>query len=198
MLIGVISDTHGTVPSWIGTAFAGVDLIIHGGDVGRAAVLDELGCIAPVVAVRGNVDTELDVSALPDHRRLELEGVGVLVVHKPEHVRSLVGADDVGVVIVGHTHRARIGSSGHYLILNPGSASRSVGEGHTVALASNRRGSATGGDRPGAASTLSGSAVMRTPAEERVNGAGVSTGPVRSVTMRSKERSVVRISAAGG
>ena len=111
-----------------------VDLIIHAGDVGRAAVLDELGCIAPVVAVRGNMDSELDVSALPDHRRLELGGVCVLVVHKPEHVRSLVAANDVGIVIVGHTHRPRIDASGRYLIVNPGSASRSVGEGRSVAL----------------------------------------------------------------
>jgi uncharacterized protein len=144
MLIGVISDTHGTLPKWAEDVFGGVDLIVHAGDVGRSLVLDELECIAPVVAVRGNTDWSEELSALPDHKRLDLDGVRVLVVHEPAHVRSLIAVASADVVIVGHTHRPRVQRSGEYLILNPGSASHSRGEGHSVALLRAEEGVARG------------------------------------------------------
>ena len=133
MLVGVISDTHGVLPTWVGPIFEGVDLIMHAGDVGAVAVLDELELIAPVIAVRGNMDSATELAPLPDHARRVEAGVRLLMVHEPGHVRWLLASLPADVVIVGHTHRPRVQRDG-YLTVNPGSASRSVGEGHSVAL----------------------------------------------------------------
>ena len=134
MLIGVISDTHGSLPNWVAPAFEGVDLIVHAGDVGSAAVLDELGLTAPVVAVRGNMDSAPELSSLPEYVRRVEDGIRILMVHEPSHVRSLLASSPADVVVIGHTHRPLVEGSGGYLTLNPGSASRSVGDGHSVAL----------------------------------------------------------------
>ena len=78
MLIGLIADTHGVLRPEVIDAFAGVEQILHAGDVGSVEVLDGLAAIAPVTAVRGNVDAGLE---LPEVARLDLAGVHVLVVH---------------------------------------------------------------------------------------------------------------------
>lgn len=132
--MGVISDTHGVLPQWVEPVLSGVELILHAGDVGRAWVLDGLECLAPVLAVRGNMDSEPALTGLPDHVRCDIGGVRFLVVHGPEHVRALLAAEEAGVVVVGHTHRPRIQRNGSVLVVNPGSASCSVGEGCSVAL----------------------------------------------------------------
>ena len=134
MLIGVISDTHGSLPKWIPEVFKGVELIMHAGDVGATSVLDELELIAPVVAVRGNMDSAPGLSSLPEYVRRVEDGVRILEVHDPSHARSLLASSPADVVIVGHTHRPMVRRGEGYLMLNPGSASRSVGAGHSVAL----------------------------------------------------------------
>ena len=149
MRIGVISDTHGALPDWVSGVFSGVDLIIHAGDVGPALVMDMLEAIAPVKAVRGNTDRYGELAALPDHLRLDLDGAVVVVVHEPADVRSLPGLAFADVVITGHTHRARIQRSGDVLYVNPGSASRSRGEGHSVAILSVVGGAASAEIVPG-------------------------------------------------
>jgi putative phosphoesterase len=134
MLVGIISDTHGRFPEWVMAAFQGVDLIMHAGDVGSVAVLDELETIAPVRAVRGNMDQAPELSALPSHIWQHVDGLDALMVHEPEHAHALLASAHADVLVVGHTHRPRIALSGTTLVVNPGSASRSVGEGCSVAL----------------------------------------------------------------
>lgn len=125
MLIGLISDTHGLVRPEVHTALAGVELILHAGDVGGEDVLDELALIAPVRAVAGNTDP-------PDHPGLvaaldiALEGVRIHVSHGHEvgwpTPDALAAAYDADVIVHGHTHRQRIDEVSGRLVVNPGSA----------------------------------------------------------------------------
>jgi uncharacterized protein len=133
MRVGVVSDTHGTLPAEVHDAFAGVDRIIHAGDLGAPAVLAELETIAPVTPVAGNVDPGVG-EVLPALQNVRLDGVRVLVVHRPADVPRPL-PDGIGVVVTGHTHVPLVERRDGVLWLNPGSASRArSGHGHSVAL----------------------------------------------------------------
>jgi hypothetical protein len=125
-VIGLISDTHGLVRPEIAHIFNGVELILHAGDVGGAAVLQTLSVIAPVEAVFGNVDDPHD-PALKAERSVTLRGVTIHVSHghelgrpMPDRVLARYAGD---VVVFGHTHRAVIvhGDNGR-IAVNPGAA----------------------------------------------------------------------------
>ena len=130
MVIGVISDTHGRLDPRIEEVFAGVERIVHAGDVGDEAVLARLSAIAPLTAVRGNCDDAPWGLALPGVASEVLEGVRMAVVHdremldvyaKPELREAM--SSGVGVLIHGHTHYAEVSREQDTLCLNPGSAS---------------------------------------------------------------------------
>jgi putative phosphoesterase len=125
MLIGLISDTHGLMRPEALKALAGVELILHAGDVGGCAVLEALRRIAPVRAVVGNVD-DLDDPDLEQYVELVVGDTSVHVSHghecgtpTPEKLLRRYAAD---VIIYGHTHRAMIRQSGPRLVVNPGAA----------------------------------------------------------------------------
>lgn len=123
--IGLISDTHGQVRRAALDALAGCDVILHAGDVGGPKVLDALRAVAPVHAVRGNVDDPYD-PALQDRLDLEFDGLRVHVAHghllgSPTPGKLAAGSE-ADVVVFGHTHRAVIERVGHTLVVNPGSA----------------------------------------------------------------------------
>jgi putative phosphoesterase len=124
MLIGLISDTHGLVRNDVSGALAGVELILHAGDVGSRDVLLELENIAPVRAVCGNVDPP--GLGLPQTLVVEIDGLKVRLTHGnelrrtiPEAIAERYGED---VVVYGHTHRSLVTRVGRSLIVNPGSA----------------------------------------------------------------------------
>jgi putative phosphoesterase len=122
--IGVISDTHGNVPGSVSDAFAGVDAIIHAGDVGPGYPLEELRAIAPVTAVCGNCDVG-GHGVLPLAANTVLGGVRIVVAHRE---RDLAGSLDpvragARVAITGHSHVAAIGERDGVLWVNPGSPS---------------------------------------------------------------------------
>jgi uncharacterized protein len=128
--VGLISDTHGLFRPEVAGIFAGVDLIVHAGDVGGQAVLDALSAVAPVEAVYGNVDDTND-PALARERTLPIGGLILHVSHGHELGRptaQLVAARYAGDVLVfGHTHRAGVvetlgGLGEKRLIVNPGAA----------------------------------------------------------------------------
>jgi predicted phosphodiesterase len=99
--IGVISDTHGRLPSGLSNAFKDVDLIIHAGDIGEETVLDKLSKIAPVAAVRGNMDFGKWTRHLPESEIIEMGQI----------------------VLYVHTHRPDMYEKNGVMFINPGSAS---------------------------------------------------------------------------
>lgn len=122
MLIGVISDTHGLLRPEAVQALAGSELIIHAGDVGNPGVLHELRAIAPLIAVRGNVDTGEWAADLPDRERIEREGAAMYVLHDLNELDFDPTAAGLQVVISGHSHKPVIRIQNRVLYLNPGSA----------------------------------------------------------------------------
>jgi len=118
--VGVISDTHGLLRPEALRALRGVDLIVHAGDIGTQDVLDGLGAIARVTAVRGNNDRGAWARAIPLRVTLCVAGVRIHLIHD---VKDLGGdLDDVDVVICGHSHKPGIADRDGRLFLNPGSA----------------------------------------------------------------------------
>jgi uncharacterized protein len=122
--VGLISDTHGLVRPEVFTAFKGVDLILHAGDVGPDEVLDELAAIAPLYAVRGNTDAAGN-PRLPDSLELEISGVTVHVSHGHEIGATpdrLFAAYAAEVIVYGHTHREMVTRTSGRVAVNPGAA----------------------------------------------------------------------------
>jgi uncharacterized protein len=122
MLIGVISDTHGLLRPEALTALAGVEHILHAGDVGDIGILAALGTIAPVTAIRGNIDTEGACAELPATEMVELGGRTFYLVHAIEDLDISPTAAGVDVVVFGHSHKASVERRNDVLYLNPGSA----------------------------------------------------------------------------
>jgi len=124
-VVGLIADTHGLMRPEIARVFAGVDLIVHAGDVGGPLVLEALRRIAPVEAVFGNVDDRSD-PALTAERNVPIGGLTLHVSHGHELGRptpELMLARYAGDVLVfGHTHRALIARHAERLVVNPGAA----------------------------------------------------------------------------
>ena len=122
MIVGVISDTHGQLRREAVEALCRVDRILHAGDVGDPEILDALGQIAPVTAVRGNVDTESWAQALPETEIVELGGVSIYMRHDLGQLDLKPGAVGIGVVVYGHSHQPKIEEKNGVLYFNPGSA----------------------------------------------------------------------------
>jgi putative phosphoesterase len=124
-VIGVISDTHGLLRADVQPALAGVELILHAGDVGGDEILMELELIAPVHAVYGNTDPVGSRRLLPAID-IVVDNVSIHVSHghevgspTPQKLLESYAAD---VVVYGHTHRPLISHASGRLVLNPGAA----------------------------------------------------------------------------
>jgi len=119
--IGIISDTHGLLRPEAERGLAGVDHIIHAGDIGRPELVDALRGIAPVTAIRGNVDSGEWARDYPDTKLVRLAGKSIYVLHdlKTLQVDPFAGID---VIISGHSHVPKIDTVSGVLCLNPGSA----------------------------------------------------------------------------
>lgn len=127
MIIGVLSDTHGSLHPGVVPLFrdAHVEAILHAGDVGRYEVLEQLAELAPVHAVRGNVDVEGNVARLPEEVRLEWEGVSIYMTHigdKPHAWLPRLATPCPQVAICGHSHISLLETQEGVLFLNPGAA----------------------------------------------------------------------------
>lgn len=116
--IGIISDTHGVLRPEVTDALKGCELILHGGDINKQKVLDELEQIAPVHAVRGNNDKTW-ARHLPESLTLDICGIPIFMVHDKKFIpEDLTG---IRIVIYGHSHKYEKRTSGKILYLNPGS-----------------------------------------------------------------------------
>jgi len=120
--IGVISDTHGLLRPEALQALRNSELIIHAGDIGKATVLDALRTLAPVKAVRGNVDREPWTRNLPKTEAFEIDEVGVYVLHDLGEIDLVPEAARFKVVVSGHSHQPSIQERHGVLFVNPGSA----------------------------------------------------------------------------
>jgi putative phosphoesterase len=125
IIIGLVSDTHGLFRPQIASVLAGVEMILHAGDVGGSAVLEALAKIAPTEAVYGNVD-DPDDPALARERTLMLGGVTIHVSHGHEVRRPtpelMLARYHHDVVVFGHTHRSVVYRAPPRLCVNPGAA----------------------------------------------------------------------------
>jgi putative phosphoesterase len=120
--IGVISDTHGLLRPEAERALLGVDLILHAGDVGAPEILTRLRAIAPIFAVRGNVDTAPWAAELPPNVVVECGKEILYMLHNLRDLDLKPEADGFHVVISGHTHQPQQTTQNGVLYLNPGSA----------------------------------------------------------------------------
>jgi putative phosphoesterase len=121
-LIGVISDTHGLLRPQVVQALAGVELIIHAGDIGDPLILPRLERIAPVQAVRGNVDRGAWAADLPLTRVVEVGDVHLYVLHELFNLDLDPAAAGFAAIIFGHSHSPHLEHQNGVLFLNPGAA----------------------------------------------------------------------------
>lgn len=121
-LIGLISDTHGLLRPEALRTLDGVDLIIHAGDVGDPEILETLKTLAPVFAVRGNVDTEPWANALPETEVVEVDAATIYVLHDVHALDLDPAAAGFQIVVSGHSHKPGRTERDGVLFINPGSA----------------------------------------------------------------------------
>lgn len=122
VVLGVISDTHGLLRPAAVSALIGCDRILHAGDVGAPEILDELRQIAPVTAVRGNVDTEPWARALPETEVVVAGDASIYMLHDLSQLDLKPEAAGFRVVVYGHSHRPKVEEKNGVLYFNPGSA----------------------------------------------------------------------------
>ncbi len=122
MAIGVISDTHGLLRTEAREALRGSELILHAGDLGSAEVLRDLQRIAPVVAVRGNVDAESWAKGLHGVEVAELAGKSFYILHRIADLDLKPQSAGFAAVVFGHSHQPTIEWRDGVLFFNPGSA----------------------------------------------------------------------------
>jgi putative phosphoesterase len=122
MLLGIISDTHGLMRPEAIAALRDSDLIIHAGDVGKPDVIDHLRAIAPVFAVRGNIDTQAWATALPETEIVQIAQLRLYLLHDLSHLAIDPAAAGFAAVVFGHSHNPSSETRNGVLYLNPGSA----------------------------------------------------------------------------
>jgi putative phosphoesterase len=120
--IGLISDTHGLLRKEAVEALRGSELILHAGDVGKPEILEVLRGIAPLIAVRGNVDKDAWAQVLPETAVVEAGGVLIYVLHDVSTLDLNPAAAGFHVVISGHSHKPGKTERNGVLYINPGSA----------------------------------------------------------------------------
>lgn len=122
--VGLISDTHGLLRPEARSFLRGCEHIVHGGDVGTAAILEELALLAPVTAVRGNNDSGPWAESLRPTSVLSVGEIRIYVIHDLAGIDIDPASAGVQVVVSGHSHRPAIAERGGVLYVNPGSAGR--------------------------------------------------------------------------
>lgn len=122
IVVGIISDTHGLLRPAALAALRGAQHIIHAGDVGSPEILEQLSAIAPLTAVRGNVDRGAWARRLPETEAFEIAGVYIYILHDLATLDLTPRAAGFDVVISGHSHVPKRETRDGVLYFNPGSA----------------------------------------------------------------------------
>ena len=119
--IGIISDTHGLLRPEVAEALRGCEAILHGGDVNKPEIIEQLKQIAPTYVVRGNNDKEW-AKELPESMTVSLCGIRFFMVHNKKHIpKSEDSLQDVDIIVYGHSHKYEEKYESRRLSLNPGS-----------------------------------------------------------------------------
>ena len=121
-ILGLISDTHGLLREEAVSALRGSDLILHAGDVGAPEILETLRTLAPVIAVRGNVDTGEWAQALPLTEVIQLKHAMIYMLHILEDLDINPAVAGFHIVVSGHSHKPGQTEKAGVLYVNPGSA----------------------------------------------------------------------------
>jgi putative phosphoesterase len=122
MKIGVVSDTHGLLRPEVLDAFAGVAHILHLGDVGDPAILDRLRVLAPITAIRGNIDSAGACASLPATEYVTLGKANLYLLHNVQELDLDPAAAGIQAVLFGHTHKPLLEHRKGVLFFNPGAA----------------------------------------------------------------------------
>jgi len=122
VIVGVISDTHGLLRPEALAALRGSQYIIHAGDIGDSQILDQLAAIAPLTAVRGNVDHGVWAEKIPATNVLEVNEASIYVLHSLQELDLKPEAVKFSAVIYGHSHVPKQEVKNGVLYFNPGSA----------------------------------------------------------------------------
>jgi putative phosphoesterase len=120
--IGLVSDTHGLLRPALLEFLRGSDHIVHAGDICDQGVLERLGAIAPLTAVRGNNDLGAWAGRLRETELLDIAGVRIFVIHDLSQLGTLAGDARADVVVSGHSHKPLVNRESGLLFVNPGSA----------------------------------------------------------------------------
>lgn len=124
MRVGLISDTHGLLRPEALAFLAGCDAIVHGGDIGNAAILEHLAALAPLTVVRGNNDRDAWARAIPVSATIHVGGILLHAIHDIKELDIEPRALGVRVVVSGHSHKPSCVERNGVLYINPGSAGR--------------------------------------------------------------------------
>lgn len=122
--IGVISDTHGVVLEEIKTIFKGCHMIIHAGDIGCQSVIEILESIAPVFAVKGNIDKGIWAEKIPKDREIQIEDVNIYIIHNLKEIKINPKKEGFNIIISGHSHKYMQTIEDDVLYINPGGSGR--------------------------------------------------------------------------
>jgi len=120
--IGLISDTHGLLRPEALAFLQGCDHIVHGGDIGHTAILEQLAAIAPLTAVRGNNDKAAWADAIAEAEFVQIEGITLYALHDIDDLDLDPSGAGIQVVVTGHSHKPLIEERDGVLYVNPGSA----------------------------------------------------------------------------
>ena len=121
-VIGIISDTHGLIRPQALEVLQGVDFIIHAGDIGKPEVVSALKAIAPVAAIKGNIDSGAWAKLLPDTKLVKAGGMRLFIIHNVRELDCDPVARGFQVVVSGHSHKPSVSTRDGVLFVNPGSA----------------------------------------------------------------------------
>jgi uncharacterized protein len=122
VIVGLISDTHGLLRPNAVKRLEGAGLIIHAGDLGKPEILKALSAIAPVIAVRGNVDTSPELSFLPQTAVVEIGSKRIYVLHNITELDLNPASAGIDAIVFGHSHKQDLYMKSDVMYINPGSA----------------------------------------------------------------------------
>ncbi len=123
-IIGIISDTHGTLSNKVNRIFEGCEMIIHAGDIGNIQVIDALTSIAPVLAIRGNIDKKEWAEKFPVSRAIKIENLNIYVLHDLKEIPFDPAVEGFDIIISGHSHIYTTVIKDKVLYINPGGAGK--------------------------------------------------------------------------